>query len=624
MRGDVLARPSPAVIARRLDALGHDHGLTGAQQRDAAANLDLALVRIPYPSTLPPPVLDRQGLDHRVSVLGFPVRQLPVAGIGGAVESLDTRGEHLVVSAGVTAVYPPSDLPPVRRFSVLFNAPWAGHGNSGGALLTTVATTPDGGVANGGRELLRGLVYAGFPRRGGRRGSVRAVDADAIEAYIRAAGLDTSRYGAGLVALAPAGAALAAALGGSGWVVGWAAAGLGAVWVVATIAHRFTTARPRAPPWAPGFAAQQRSVTAVPGTAVPGGVRAIVARVAVVGRGLGRAWGRALGRVARRGGAAVDRAVGAARAVGPGSAHRMRGGAMQSAGQFAVRTATMARRTARIAAHIAARLAVITGIAAVLLVTAPAPAWAAAWLSQPATPTAARPVTPVADPRNPRVPAEAARAPPAHLRLRVVRVLPGLTLDELAAGTDTSVRRWEKANPHIIDPDRIEVGQQLQVPAGVEAWIVQPGDTLSQIAAPVAGPWQLGGPGPRRPCGVDQPQLEPDLPRPAVPAAPRPDPAPPTRSPHRSPRPTPPAAPPPPTARTTRAGPVNPTGAPTTRAGPPAGRVPHRWGSTRGGGGCWPWAAAVWWWVHSGCGAPSACGTTATAYRPGSDRRGEP
>jgi LysM repeat protein len=64
-----------------------------------------------------------------------------------------------------------------------------------------------------------------------------------------------------------------------------------------------------------------------------------------------------------------------------------------------------------------------------------------------------------------------------------VRVERGDTLSGIAARHGVSLGALLAANPQIHNPDRIDIGQRLQLPAAERQVTVKPGDTLGQIAA---------------------------------------------------------------------------------------------------------------------------------------------
>lgn len=64
-----------------------------------------------------------------------------------------------------------------------------------------------------------------------------------------------------------------------------------------------------------------------------------------------------------------------------------------------------------------------------------------------------------------------------------VRVERGDTLSGIAARHGVSLSALLAANPQISNPDRIDIGQRIQLPASERQTTVKPGDTLGQIAA---------------------------------------------------------------------------------------------------------------------------------------------
>jgi hypothetical protein len=186
----IAPRPSAAAIAAGLVANGAAAGLAGEDLLQAAGDLDLAMVHIPEARVLLALELDREGLDHRLVLMGFPMRQLPVISNDGGVRNLRTRTEHLIVSAGLTIKAQGIRLSPVRMLDLFFDGnQWAGPGNSGGPLITT--RTDDRGVRV---ERVAGL-YQGILRI--RRQFESAVGAGAIEAFLQANGLDLPKSGLG-------------------------------------------------------------------------------------------------------------------------------------------------------------------------------------------------------------------------------------------------------------------------------------------------------------------------------------------------------------------------------------------------------------------------------------------
>lgn len=86
-------------------------------------------------------------------------------------------------------------------------------------------------------------------------------------------------------------------------------------------------------------------------------------------------------------------------------------------------------------------------------------------------------------PKQPAAPVKPAPAPvKAAAQPRVWVVDPGDTLGQIAAYYGMSVETIAEANK-LGDPDLISVGQRLTIPAGgLRSWTVDPGDTLGKIA----------------------------------------------------------------------------------------------------------------------------------------------
>ena len=196
--GSVGQRPSADAIAAQLRASGAVGGLTDPELVQAADELDLAIVRIGESRRLAAPDLDRDGHDPRVTLLGFPRRQLPARSSAGGVDNLRTEARHLVIGSGLTARPPAVSMGPARKLDLFFVGPWAGPGNSGGPLITR--TQDDEGVLV---ERVAGLYHARIRHKRIRTPIQAAVGAGAIEAFLRAAGVPAAGQGGGAVARHP-------------------------------------------------------------------------------------------------------------------------------------------------------------------------------------------------------------------------------------------------------------------------------------------------------------------------------------------------------------------------------------------------------------------------------------
>lgn len=191
--------------------------------------------------------------------------------------------------------------------------------------------------------------------------------------------------------------------------------------------------------------------------------------------------------------------------------------------------------------------------------------------------------------------------PPPPERHVAHRVAPGETMTEVAARYSTDVPTLHAANPEVQDPDRLAIGQTLQVPIGPhhgsEPSVVEvkPGQTLSELAR------QVNLPVDRLVAANDHAIADPDLihvgqqiwipggyavhPQPPAPRDPQP-PGPPQTAPVDPTTPTPPARPPSPLdeAATT-------TDAAATRAAEAQREHDEMAARTNGSGAAVPWLA---------------------------------